>query len=228
MEIITAPFGGLINTLFALGAVIVGIVLVVWLLKLLSGATGRAVRGRNRRLGVIDSLALDPKRQLLIIRRDNVEHLILTGGPSDVVIETGIPVDEAPAAQPTRRPIPVVAARKPGPVQAQRPVAPMPPAPPAPPVVVAEPAVTAPVEPALPGSALEKLRQQGLPTNKRTHLSLRHTGLLRPVSEMEMAVSPENAVNPAARPFDSDRESSARRDIEGTDIGEGNTEANRN
>jgi flagellar protein FliO/FliZ len=221
MEIITAPFGGLMNTLFALGAVVVGIVLVVWLLKLLSGATGRAVRGRNRRLAVVDTLALDPKRQLLIIRRDNVEHLILTGGPQDVVVEAGIPVEEAPAAQPARRPIPVVAARKPAtvPAQAQRPAAPPPVAP-----------VAAPIapEPALPGSALEKLRELGLPTNKRTHLSLRHTGLLRPVSEMEMPVSPENSATPAQQAIDSAKEDLAQREIEGTDLVEGNTEANRN
>ena len=221
MEIITAPFGGLMNTLFALGAVVVGIVLVVWLLKLLSGATGRAVRGRNRRLAVVDTLALDPKRQLLIIRRDNVEHLILTGGPQDVVVEAGIPVEEAPAAQPARRPIPIVAARKPaaGPAQAQRPVATPPVAP-----------VAAPIapEPALPGSALEKLRELGLPTNKRTHLSLRHTGLLRPVSEMEMPVSPENSATPAQQAIDSAKEDLAQREIEGTDLVEGNTEANRN
>ncbi len=28
----------------------------------------------------------------MLIRRDNVEHLIMTGGPVDVVIETGIPI----------------------------------------------------------------------------------------------------------------------------------------
>jgi flagellar protein FliO/FliZ len=223
MEIITAPFGGLMNTLFALGAVIVGIVLVVWLLKLLTGATGRAVRGRNRRLGVVDTLALDPKRQLVIIRRDNVEHLILTGGPADVVIETGIVVEEEEAAQPSRRPIPVVAARKPAPAPAQKPAAPAVPVAPA----VAAPVVEPAPEPALPGSALEKLRAQGLPTNKKTHLSLRHTGLLRPVSEMEMAVSPENAVTPASQPIDSAKENNAQREIEGVDVVEGNTESNR-
>jgi hypothetical protein len=29
-------------------------------------------------------------RRLVLIRRDDVEHLIMTGGPVDVVIETGI------------------------------------------------------------------------------------------------------------------------------------------
>ncbi len=28
----------------------------------------------------------------MLVRRDNVEHLIMTGGPVDVVIETGIPM----------------------------------------------------------------------------------------------------------------------------------------
>lgn len=231
MQFITSLIGGSGNSwltaLFALGIVIVLIVLGVWLLKLVFNASSSVGRGRNRRLGVVDTLALDPKRQLLIIRRDNVEHLILTGGPADVVIETGIVVEEAPAAQPARRPIPTVAARKPAPATAQKPAAPAVTAPVAavaPPVVVPTPA-PAP-EPALPGSALEKLRAQGLPTNKRTHLSLRHTGLLRPVSEGEMAVSPENAVTPASGPFDSAKEDSAQRDIEGTDFVEGNTNRN--
>lgn len=219
MDIITAPFGGILNTLFALGAVIVGIVLLLWLLKLLTGATSSVARGRNRRLAVVDSLALDPKRQLLIIRRDNVEHLILTGGPHDVVVETGIAVDEAPAAQPARRPIPMVAARKP----AQPPKAAAPQAAPA-----AAPAPAVEPEPAAPATAIERLRELGQPTNKRAHLSLRHTGLLRPVSEMEMPVSPENSPAPVVPPSDSAKEDSARRDVEGDDLVEDNSEANRN
>jgi len=211
--------GMLLTAAFALGAVIVAIVLVLWLLKLLSNASGKVGRGRNRRLAVVDSLALDPKRQLLIIRRDNVEHLILTGGPHDVVVETGIAVEEAPAAQPTRRPIPMVAARKPAPPKATAPVV----TPPAP--------AAAPVEPApaaAPGTAIEQLRQLGQPANRRAHLSLRHTGLLRPVSEMEMAVSPENSPAPVLPATDSAKEDKARRDVEGTDLVEDNSEANRN
>jgi hypothetical protein len=33
---------------------------------------------------------VDRQRRLVLIRRDDVEHLIMTGGPVDVVIETGI------------------------------------------------------------------------------------------------------------------------------------------
>ena len=42
------------------------------------------------RIEVIEQSNLDGKRRLVLIRRDEVEHLIMTGGPVDVVIETGI------------------------------------------------------------------------------------------------------------------------------------------
>ena len=44
----------------------------------------------ERRLEVIDQANVDGRRRLVLIRRDEVEHLIMTGGPVDVVIETGI------------------------------------------------------------------------------------------------------------------------------------------
>ncbi|WP_256385739.1 hypothetical protein [Microvirga sp. 17 mud 1-3] len=49
-------------------------------------------RGRSRqpRLGVVDIYDLDRQRQLVLLRRDNVEHLLLIGGLNDVVIETNI------------------------------------------------------------------------------------------------------------------------------------------
>ena len=39
---------------------------------------------------VLEQASVDSKRKLVLIRRDDVEHLIMTGGPVDVVIETGI------------------------------------------------------------------------------------------------------------------------------------------
>jgi flagellar protein FliO/FliZ len=222
MQFITSLFGGSGNTVltaaFALGAVIVAILLVLWLLKLVFRASGNAVRGRNRRLAVVDSLALDPKRQLLIIRRDNVEHLILVGGPQDMVVEAGITVEEATAAQPARRPVPMVATRKPAPAKASAA---------APAAAVAAQPASEPT-PAAPATSIERLRDLGLPTNKRAHLSLRHTGLLRPVSEMEMPLSPENSSAPVVAATDSAKEETARRDVEGTDLVEESNEANRN
>jgi hypothetical protein len=44
----------------------------------------------ERRLDIVEQSNLDGRRRLILIRRDNVEHLIMTGGPVDMVIETGI------------------------------------------------------------------------------------------------------------------------------------------
>ncbi|MGH6768557.1 MAG: hypothetical protein ACRECO_05995, partial [Xanthobacteraceae bacterium] len=47
-------------------------------------------RGRQPRLAVIDAAAVDGRRRLILIRRDNVEHLLMIGGPTDVVVEPNI------------------------------------------------------------------------------------------------------------------------------------------
>jgi flagellar protein FliO/FliZ len=44
----------------------------------------------ERRLQVLEQASVDSRRRLILIRRDNVEHLIMTGGPVDLVVETGI------------------------------------------------------------------------------------------------------------------------------------------
>jgi len=65
------------------------------------------------RLGVVEQASVDSRRRLLLIRRDDVEHLIMTGGPVDVVIETNIAVPrleaepEPAAAEPEERSTPV-------------------------------------------------------------------------------------------------------------------------
>jgi flagellar biogenesis protein FliO len=47
-------------------------------------------RGRMPRLAVIDAATVDSRRRLMLVRRDNVEHLLMIGGPSDIVIESNI------------------------------------------------------------------------------------------------------------------------------------------
>lgn len=47
-------------------------------------------RRPTRRLDIVEQLHVDARRRLVLIRRDDVEHLVMTGGPTDVVIETGI------------------------------------------------------------------------------------------------------------------------------------------
>ena len=56
---------------------------------------GGEVRGkRGSRLAVTEFRELDKLRHLVLVRRDNEEHLLLIGGPQDVVIETNIGHDE--------------------------------------------------------------------------------------------------------------------------------------
>jgi hypothetical protein len=80
----------------------------VVILAALSAAAGagfylyRTMYGRNpsvKRLAFIERTPLDGGRKLLLVRRDDVEHLILIGGPIDLVVETGIRPEPIPQAQ---------------------------------------------------------------------------------------------------------------------------------
>ena len=51
---------------------------------------GASARGRQPRLAVIDYASVDGRRRLILVRRDNVEHLLMIGGPTDVVVEPNI------------------------------------------------------------------------------------------------------------------------------------------
>jgi len=62
-----------------------------WLVRRFSAnRLGNAARGRQPRLAVIDAASIDSRRRLVLIRRDNTEHLLMIGGPTDVVIEPNI------------------------------------------------------------------------------------------------------------------------------------------
>ena len=45
---------------------------------------------RERRIGLSEQVAIDSRRKLVLVYRDGVEHLIMTGGPVDMVIEQNI------------------------------------------------------------------------------------------------------------------------------------------
>jgi flagellar protein FliO/FliZ len=69
----------------------------------LAGAAGRA-GSPGRRLALVETLALDPRRRLLLIRCDGREVLVLTGGPQDLLlpisgggaVEASVPERAAP------------------------------------------------------------------------------------------------------------------------------------
>ncbi len=83
----------------------------------LAWAAARALRGsrfvspqgrsQGRRLHLAESLALDPRRRLLLVRCDNREALLLTGGLNDVMlgwVEAAPSAEAAPQAPPTPGP----------------------------------------------------------------------------------------------------------------------------
>jgi flagellar protein FliO/FliZ len=52
---------------------------------------GNAIRtGSQRRLNVVETMPLDSRRRLVLIRRDDREHLVILGPTGETVIETGI------------------------------------------------------------------------------------------------------------------------------------------
>ena len=81
-----------LRILLAIFVVLALIGLVGWLVRRFgSERLGAAsTRTRQPRLAVIDAATVDGRRRLLLIRRDNVEHLLMIGGPTDIVIEPNI------------------------------------------------------------------------------------------------------------------------------------------
>ncbi|MGB7336823.1 MAG: hypothetical protein WBD01_13630 [Salaquimonas sp.] len=90
---------------------IAALMLVFWLFrKIFGGPNSRLSKSRQPRLSVTDAAVVDDKRRLVLVRRDNIEHLVMIGGPSDIVIEQNI-VRAAPVPIPHAQPhIPQAAA----------------------------------------------------------------------------------------------------------------------
>jgi flagellar protein FliO/FliZ len=178
MQFLSSLLGGsgdtLVTSALALGVVLVLIVLGLWVLKFFMKA-GTAMRSQGRRVQIVEQVQVDAKRQLLVIRRDNVEHLVMTGGPQDVVIETGIAVADKPALPSRRQP----------PQDVEEPAR----VTPAPVAATPEPPRATALRP-----HIERLRDFARPAGGRHSPSLRHTGLLRPVSVGEPAVIPMTTI----------------------------------
>src|SRR5262245_12825516 len=97
-----------VKFILAFVVVLALIALATWAFRRFGGTRlggTSAARGRQPRLAVIDAASVDGRRRRVLIRRDNVEHLVLIGGPTDVVIEQNI-VRAVPVAPPREAPRP--------------------------------------------------------------------------------------------------------------------------
>lgn len=85
--------------MWTIGALVL-LLIVLLVIKIVRNLTfGTFVAGgrtRKTRLAVMDATAVDSQRRLVLVRRDDVEHLILVGGPTDVVVEQNIRLSAQP------------------------------------------------------------------------------------------------------------------------------------
>lgn len=125
-----------IEYLFVAAVVLAVLFVITLAFRILAGRSGGH---ESSRLGVSEALEIDKHRRLVLVRRDDVEHLVLIGGGQDVVVEAEIRpgvhrraeapasprvvpadrLDDEPARAPARpqpigRPVPLRAARPPG------------------------------------------------------------------------------------------------------------------
>lgn len=89
----------------AIGAVAAALLIFFLVMRMFRRSSAKTFLrgGRNRqpRLAVVDAAAVDARRRLVLVRRDDVEHLVMIGGPVDIVVEGGI---GAPARSKASRP----------------------------------------------------------------------------------------------------------------------------
>ena len=90
--------------------IIAGVVLALLLaLVILVKIFGGSVKGRKgSRLGISEYYEIDKTRRLVLVRRDDTEHLVLIGGAQDLVVEAGIgsPLLESEQPAPVMRQAP--------------------------------------------------------------------------------------------------------------------------
>ena len=93
---------GAVRFIIAFVVVLALIAVTAWIVRRFGtgGLASAGGRGRQPRLAVIDAASVDARRKLILVRRDNVEHLVMIGGPTDLVIEPNI-VRAAPASRET-------------------------------------------------------------------------------------------------------------------------------
>ncbi len=87
-------------TLAALAALVAILIVIKVVRRASSGTFVAGGRNRKTRLAIMDATAVDSHRRLVLVRRDDVEHLLLIGGTNDIVVEQNIRLN-APVRRPT-------------------------------------------------------------------------------------------------------------------------------
>lgn len=80
----------LLSYAFAVFGVLALLGLVLWFVRRSGGAAPARKSPPARRLAVVDQIALDDKRRLVLVQRDGVQHLVILGGANELLVESGI------------------------------------------------------------------------------------------------------------------------------------------
>ncbi|MBA3519277.1 MAG: flagellar biosynthetic protein FliO, partial [Rhizobiales bacterium] len=85
---------GTLALLVVIAAILAGIAVVLVRLGLIPpirlGLREEALSSGSGRLQIVESTVVDARRRLVLVRRDDVEHLIMIGGPADLVVENAV------------------------------------------------------------------------------------------------------------------------------------------
>lgn len=91
-------FGTYLRFIVVLVLVIGMILGLAWAMRRFGlGGAFQATLGRKRRLATVESAPIDGRHRLVLVRRDDVEHLLLVGPNTSQVIESGIPAQPSEA-----------------------------------------------------------------------------------------------------------------------------------
>ena len=84
-------FRFLLALVFVLG--LIGVLATIARRAGLGFPTAAIKPGNKRRLSVVEVTAVDGRRRMVLVRRDDVEHLLLISPTSETVIERGIAIE---------------------------------------------------------------------------------------------------------------------------------------
>ncbi len=98
MDMISSDIPQFLRLIIALGAVLLLMGGLAMLMKKLGLSAQTAIKSSNKkRLSIVESMPLDARRRLVIVKCDNKEHLVILSANGETVIAKDIPpVDYSP------------------------------------------------------------------------------------------------------------------------------------
>lgn len=87
----------------AFGGLLVLLGLFYYAMRYLTGQNKFGRWRHGQRIGVVETIPVDGSRRLVLVRRDDTEHLLLLGNHGDLVVESSIAVPPAETPVPDDR-----------------------------------------------------------------------------------------------------------------------------